>query len=82
LLKRFPAVILFMGFGGNDSTGALASVWSNPEVPLLDDLGLLLLMGIEEMRSETWPCKFDPMVDNNPCFALLFSSDRASQKAL
>jgi len=91
LLKRvLPADMLLIGFlgkggastcWGNDrSTGDLASVWLNPD----DILGLmlLLLMGMgEEMRSETWPCKFGSMVGKN-VLALLFSSDRASQKAL
>lgn len=50
---------------------------------LLDVLGVLVVMGVDDMSSGIWFCKFGPMLLLiNPWFTLLFSSANASQKAL
>jgi uncharacterized RDD family membrane protein YckC len=70
-----------MSAWGKDSE-FLVSRWLKLDI-MADWLGGLLLMAMEEgMRLEIWPCMFGSMLGISPWFTLLFSSARASQKAL
>lgn len=86
LLENMPPAMFrgLSGIGirscGRDLRGFLASEWLNSDIPI--DVLVELFIGIDDMSSETWPCKFPPMVGTNPWFTLLFSSASASQKAL
>lgn len=86
LLENMPPAMFrdLSGIGmrscGRDLRGFLGSGWLNSDIPI--DVSVLLFIGIEDMSSETWPCKLPPMVGTIPWFTLLFSSASASQKAL